>query len=83
MKARRTIVFNAVAHHFNRAKPLSEQRNEILGASEYYRANMASLNGNTSVTHAEAGRIVPSIQLAALRLAGVSRNEALAMIAAD
>ncbi len=80
----RKIIFNVnpIRDQFNRVKPLAEQRDELLESSDYYRRNMHSLTHNPTASTEMRARIIPSIQLAALREAGVSLREAQAMLAA-
>jgi hypothetical protein len=79
LKAKRTIIFNTVAHAMN---PQQCQLEEILEGSEYYRTNMASLRRSNPPKDV-ARRIIPSIQMAALRIAGVRKTDAMAMVNAS
>ncbi len=64
---------------------LADQRNLILEGSEYYKANMAVLNSRLSartITPELAKNIQPSIQMSALRLAGIPFRKSMALLSA-
>jgi hypothetical protein len=64
---------------------LVDQRNLILEGSAYYKANMAQLTERLAartITPELAKNIQPSIQMSALRLAGVPFRKSLAMVKA-
>jgi hypothetical protein len=64
---------------------LADQRNLILEGSEYYKANMAQLTARLAagtITPVLAKNIQPSIQMSALRIAGVPFRKSLLMVKA-
>lgn len=64
---------------------LADQRNLILEGSEYYKANMAVLTARLAartITPELAKNIQPSIQMSALRLAGISFRRSIVLLAA-
>jgi hypothetical protein len=78
-RQRRTVSINRLILRF------ADQRNLILEGSEYYKANMAVLTARLAartVTPELAKNIQPSIQMSALRLAGVPFRCSIVLLAA-
>ena len=78
-RQRRTVTINRLIIG------LADQRNLILEGSEYYKSNMALLTARLAagtITPELAKNIQPSIQMSALRLAGIPFRRSQALLRA-